>query len=466
MLGSAYNDITPLREREAQLEEQAQLLTSQAETDPLTGILNRLGIDKRMEVDKTGHRAQVLAVYLLDLDFFKSVNDTYSHHVGDDLLFAVAKTLQACVAEGDVLGRLGGEEFFVATPWVTKEATLAFGERLRKAIETTIIKSDGHELSRTASIGATKLLRHEDFSTKLHLSDLALTDAKAEGRNCIVMADEAYSKKKRDEGAFITELDIVAGLEKREFVYYVQPIYNTSSHIIVGFEALIRWKKPDGTIIPPSMFVDRFHKIYYRPVYLETQQAMRRELLRELIGFPNTYVSWNFELEQFGDTNFVDTIIDTASELSKITCQHFVLEISERSMTTRMDMERIIPNLERLRRAGLKIALDDFGIEQSNIYRLTQLPIDIVKLDKSLIDRIETSEKDRATVRSISILLNKLKIVAIAEGVETHTQSRLLHHALIHNQQGYLHSRPMLPKKVQEEEQNIGYHPRFENETM
>ena len=461
MLGLAYNDITALRAREAQLEEQARLLKSQAETDTLTGALNRLGIDKHMEVDERGRRERDLAIYLLDLDFFKSVNDTYSHSVGDDLLKAVANTLQECAHAGDVVGRLGGEEFFIATPWLSKEETLAFGERLREGVATTTIFSDGHELSRTVSIGATQMLRHEDFGQRLHLADIALTDAKAEGRNRVVMADTAYTQKKHDAGAFITELDIVAGLEKREFLYYVQPIFNTSSQRIEGFEALVRWQKPDGTLIPPGAFVDRFHKVFYRPEYLETRQEMRREILRALRGFPNTYVSWNFELEQFGDDSFIQSVLATSAELHDITGQSFVLEISEHAMTARVDMERIIPNLERLRNAGLKIALDDFGIEQSNIHRLSQLPIDIVKLDKSLVDRIETSEKDRATMRALSLLLNNLKIVAIAEGVETHAQSRLLHYARVYHQQGYLHARPMLPKEVQAKEPNIGYNPQM-----
>ncbi|MCR9109689.1 MAG: EAL domain-containing protein [Rhodobacteraceae bacterium] len=449
ILVNTFEDIT-------QLQEQAEALERQAETDPLTGVLNRLGLEKCLDDVQSPARQHGWTLCLVDIDWFKSVNDTYSHRVGDELLKAVAKTLQAVVPEHGLVGRLGGEEFLVAAPWTSEDQAHALGEQVRQEIGKVAVQSDGHIVSRTASIGVARLTTDDSLSNALNIADIALSEAKETGRNTIVLADHAFIEDQLHEGAFVTELEIAAGIENGEFVYYVQPIYNTHDNKVAGFEALIRWRQADGSVWLPDIFVERFQRIFYRPEYLQTRQAMRHAVLQGLSTGPDTYVSWNLELQQFAIDSFVTDVIRTANELQKTAPHALVLEISEAQITDRANFEAIIPNLQKLRDAGIKIALDDFGSKQSNINRLAQLPVDIVKLDKSLIDNIEHSSRAYATLRGIARLLEELDIEVIAEGVETLGQARRLTALNIYKHQGYLYGKPMPPTEVQSIEAECG----------
>lgn len=449
VVSSIFEDITLLQE-------QAEALERQAETDPLTGILNRLGVQKRLGDDLASLREKDWVLCLVDIDFFKLVNDTYSHRVGDELIQAAAKTLQTFASEDGLAVRLGGEEFLVAMPWTSEEEAHALGEQVRQAIGSVALQTDGFTVSRTASVGVARLGKDDTFSHSLHNADLALTEAKETGRNNTVLADQAFLEKQYNRGAFITEHDIVRGIKNGEFVYYVQPIYNTRNNQVEGFEALIRWQQADGTVQSPAAFLSRFQPIFYRSDYLEVRQAMRRDVLQGLSAYPETYVSWNLDLKQFVSGHFVTDVIRTAAELQATSPHPLVLELSEDKLDIHEDLEAIFANLQKLRDAGIKIALDDFGSKDSNIHRLSRLPVDIVKLDKSLIDNIEHSSREYATLRGLALLLEQMAVEVIAEGVETSAQARLLNDLNIYKHQGYLYGKPTPPAEFQIIEADLG----------
>jgi len=294
------------------------------------------------------------------------------------------------------------------------------------------------------------------LDSALSLADLALSEAKARGRNLDILADEAFHTEMEARGAFITEAEIEAGLLAHEFKYYVQPIYNTERKEVEGFETLIRWIKPDGSVVPPDMFLGQFNKVFFKPELQEVRTKMRYDVLDNLRCYPDAYVSWNYELDQFLSDDITERFITQAREAVEKYGTQLVVEISERGINARLDMADIERNLQRMRDAGFLIALDDFGTEQSNINRLMRLPIDIIKFDKSLIEECETDERARATIRSLSLLAGTLNIKVIGEGVETKRQATVLHYARVTRQQGYFHARPMDPEILATQDVEIG----------
>ena len=445
-----------LRHKNDLVEQQKHALEIQAKTDPLTGLWNRLGLNDQLEIMEGAERDQDLAVYLLDVDFFKSVNDTYSHRVGDDLLIAIGKTLRDVSQENALVARLGGEEFLVATPWIDVETAKDFGGTLRRAVGETQIQSEGNTVSSTTSVGIAKLSRTDSLDKALSLADLALSEAKARGRNRDILADEAFHTEMGARGAFITEAEIEAGLLAHEFKYYVQPIYNTEHKEVEGFETLIRWIKPDGSVVPPDMFLGQFNKVFFKPELQEVRTKMRYDVLDNLRCYPDAYVSWNYELDQFLSDDITERFITQAREAVEKYGTQLVVEISERAINARIDMADIERNLQRIRDAGFLIALDDFGTEQSNINRLMRLPIDILKFDKSLIEACDTDNRAASTIRALSILSDTLNIKVIGEGVETKRQASVLHFARVNRQQGYFHARPMDPEILATQDVEIG----------
>ena len=418
-------------------------LLKQATTDPLTGLSNRIALMRLTELDNNHKRTRHLGIYLIDVDYFKSVNDTYSHEIGDNLLVAIANTLREITIEGDIVARLGGEEFVILKPWINQQKAQDFADLVRRALSNTTASSQLGTVSRTVSIGVAKLLRSEALSDKMNLADLALSEAKGTGRNKVVIASEDFVNEMEARGAFITELEVEQALVAGEFCYYVQPIYNTELELVEGFEALIRWIKPDGRKISPSMFISKFQKVFFKHEYLSIRQAMRKNVIDHLSEFPCSYISWNFDIEQFSNDEYVDAVLTTAAELLSGTTHTFMIEISEKAISDRFLIGGIISNIKKLRDAGFLIALDDFGVEQSNIHRLTEIPLDVLKIDKSLVDGMTTDPRKRATVRAISLLARSLDIKCIAEGIETSQQSKLLSATKIFAQQGYYHAYPM-----------------------
>ena len=418
-------------------------LLQQATTDPLTGLSNRIALTRLTNLDNSHKRPRRLGIYLIDVDYFKSVNDTYSHEVGDNLLVAIANTLREVTSKGDIVARLGGEEFIILTPWINHKQAEDFADLVRRELSNTFATSKLGTVSRTVSIGVAELHRHEALGDKMNLADLALSEAKETGRNKVIIASENFVKEMEARGAFITELEVEQALVAGEFCYYAQPIYNTELELVEGFEALIRWIKPDGRIISPSIFISKFQNVFFKPEYLAIRQAMRKNLIDNLSAFPSSYVSWNFEIEQFSNDEYVEAVRTTAAELLSGTTHTFVIEISEKAISDRFILGSVVPNIKKLRDAGFLIALDDFGTEQSNIHRLTQIPLDILKIDKCLVDGMITDPKKRATVRAISLLARSLDIKCIAEGVETLHQSKLLSATRVFAQQGYYHAHPL-----------------------
>lgn len=226
---------------------------------------------------------------------------------------------------------------------------------------------------------------------------------------------------------------------------HVQPIYFSSQkdHSLVGFEMLLRWCQPARKVLRPPDFVSSFDQLFFSEEFTEIRQSMREAALNALPLHKGLYVSWNFSAQQLVHADFVEGIVREFSELRRKVPFTCVIEVAEQGLTARIDEKKLIRNLAWLRRQGFQIALDDYGIEHSNIDRLTRLPLDIVKLDKSLLHM--PTKNASLLMRSVIMLCRTLNLKIIGEGVETAAQASRLRASMVDYQQGFFHGYPMDP---------------------
>lgn len=434
----AMTDITPIILAKDELERLV-------ENDELTGLMSRRGLQRHFA---DGQRKKDLGFFLIDLDHFKSVNDGYGHEAGDDLLKAVAESLVRLTSSVGCPVRLGGEEFAVFRPWKGWQEAAEFAEELRSTVEQTSISFQGKLIQRSASIGYIAVKTGDELHTAMHLADLAQREAKSTGRNKCLAADVEMLRILDSRGAFIRNDQVQAALEAGDFFYVVQPIVHAGNERITGFEALIRWRKPDGEIIMPDKFIERLYEVLRQPYFGEFKNKLRVEVLKKLACFQGRYIGFNLIIEEIAYQGSADVIDRVFRDVIAKTNQKIVIEISERAFHSRVDNDLLVGELQKLSDFGYLIALDDFGVESSNIQRLQQFPIDIVKLDKSLIREIVENERQRTTVRSIARMIEDLGLTCIVEGVETEEQANALQKMGLVVHQGYFHALPLLPEEI------------------
>jgi diguanylate cyclase (GGDEF)-like protein/PAS domain S-box-containing protein len=433
------NDITAAKKAGEELQRLVEI-------DELTGLYSRRGLNRVFEFDQ---RSEDLGMYLIDLDHFKSVNDGYGHDAGDKLLKAIAGVLQGQTGADGPCFRLGGEEFAVLRSWLGWKDAHDFAETLRESIGAASINSDGRIVQRTASISVSYLPMSGSLSEALKLGDMVLRDAKALGRDRSVLADETLLESLRSRGMFIQASEVQLGLERGEFKYLVQPIVDGPEKSTVGFEALVRWFLPSGGSLEPKKFVDLLYEVIRQPRYAQLKLDLRRQVLEQLKEYPEKYVSFNFTLEEIGYVGGAQALYRDLQSILDHPERKIVIELSESALNARVNEDVLIEELSRLRAYGYKIALDDFGVERSNIQRLQHYPIDIVKLDRSLIMDLETSEKARKMVGSLAVLLKSLELDVTVEGIETEEQAQILNDFGLTIHQGYLYRKPVHPNELE-----------------
>ena len=439
-------DVTELMRTQHQL----QILVNR---DDLTGLYSRRGVKERFS---DGKRKKTAGVYIFDLDHFKSVNDSYGHEAGDALLSAMGQTMTRLTETGGCAARLGGEEFAIIRPWQGWDEAKEFGEALRLALEQTVVVNGARPISRTASIGIAKLDTSEALSDAMRLADDFAREAKTRGRNMVCAGEEKELHALELRGTFITAEEIQLALEAGEFYYTVQPIWDVEARRIEGFEALIRWQKADGTVLSPLQFVNVFDEVTREPAFAALNTAMRKDVLAKLSDFPEAYVSFNYTLERLSYVGASDELMGVYEVAKDFPGRVIMIELSEMALSQRGNNNVLRTELKALGENGYLIALDDFGIESSNLNRLQELPIQVVKLDKTLIDDLTTSERVRSIVRGIGSIVRSLNMKVIVEGVETTQQAEVLmdHNLYVH--QGYLHAKPMRPEEVMGQLSKIG----------
>lgn len=437
----AHHDIT---EQKAAEEEIRNL----AFHDHLTGLPNRrlLG-DRIMQAMASSERSKKCAALLfIDLDKFKTLNDTLGHDIGDLLLQQVAKRLESCVREGDTVARLGGDEFVVLLVDLnTNQLSAAtqtenVGETIRVALNQPYQLAN-HKYQSTPSIGITVFSDHNgSLDELLKRADLAMYQAKAAGRNVLRFFDPEMQAVVSHRAAL--EAGLREAIEQSQLVLHYQAQVDAHA-VIMGVEALVRWQHPQMGLVPPIEFIPLAEEtglvIPMGRWVLET--ACRQ--LKKWSGRPelaHLTIAVNVSARQFNQKTFVDEVLNivvaTGADATLLK-----LELTESLMVT--NVEDVIHKMMRLKANGVGFSLDDFGTGYSSLSYLKRLPLDQLKIDQCFVKTILTDANDAAIARMVLALATSMGLSVIAEGVETQTQKDFLVAMGCDGYQGYFFSRPL-----------------------
>ena len=433
---ATHEDITDRREAEAQI-------AHMAHHDALTGLPNRVLLRERLDAALAhAQRGNPIAVLYLDLDHFKSINDTLGHGVGDALLKAVATRLLGCVRETDTIARLGGDEFAVIQTQIASPSDVAsLAARIRDAL-TMPYDLDGHQVPADVSIGIS--LAPDDTldpDQLLKNADMALYRSKADGRGTYRFFEPHMDERVRTRRTL--ELDLRNALANGEFELYFQPVVNLERNEISACETLLRWHHPTRGMVPPTEFI---------PVAEETGlinqigEWVLRQACREAATWPtNIAVAVNLSPVQFKNQNLALLIVSALGD-SGLSAGRLELEITEAVLL--QNNEATLATLHRLRDLGVRIAMDDFGTGYSSLSYLRSFPFDKIKIDRSFINDLDEKDESGAIVQAVTSLASRLKIITTAEGVETQAQLRMIQDLGCTEMQGYFYSRPVPAKDL------------------
>jgi len=435
---STLQDITDRK----RLEEQ---LTHQALHDPLTKLANRVLFRDRVEhaLSRAVRKQTPLAVMFLDLDNFKAVNDSLGHAAGDELLVCVTERLNACLRSSDTPARLGGDEFAILVEDMAQADEAVFiAERIRTLLRTPFI-INGTEVFVGASIGiATAGNKRQTPEELLRNADVAMYMSKSNGRDrYTVFEDKMHDVLvKRIQ----LETDMRSAIEKRQFEVYYQPIVDLRSERIMGMEALVRWNHPEHGLVLPLDFI---------PVAEETGLIvpLGAWILNEACSQASSWqvehdlgnslsITVNIAGRQFQEVGLVDTVANALSR-SKLPPQSLILEITESTML--LNTNATIETLTALKALGIGLAIDDFGTGYSSLSYLQKFPVDILKIDKSFIDKIAAGKEGAAVAKAIITMSDTLQLKTIAEGIESVGQQAALQVLGCELGQGYHFAKPL-----------------------
>jgi len=425
-----------------------QKVSELAQTDALTSLANRPAfLDRLAGAFAASERSESpFAIFFIDLDHFKDVNDTLGHAAGDMLLRSVAERLRTSIRRTDFVARIGGDEFAVLLLGVVDIA--ATGALAAKIAETIAVPYviEGIELRVTASIGISH--SSAEFSQPKAMmvqADLALYRAKDNGRNCFSFPDGEVDQRVRERVTLGNELR--AAIEHCELELVYQPQVEISSGNIVGVEALVRWNHPKRGLIAPSIFIPIAEKTGVITALGKWvfDQACRQAKIWQDEGIAPKAVGVNVSAIQCSRS---DIEKDVAESLARWNVEPAIMEIELTESVLMEVTQQHRDVIGRLRKLGLRIAIDDFGTGYSSLSYLTNYPVDRLKIAQELVLHVSTNCRHASVVRTAIRLAHELNIEVIAEGVETDAQAHFLISADCAYAQGYYYSRPVTVERA------------------
>ncbi|MBR1218869.1 EAL domain-containing protein [Bradyrhizobium sp. U87765 SZCCT0131] len=426
-----YEDVTEQRKAESQI-------AFMARHDALTKLPNRSMLAERIEqaIAQAG-RGSNFAVFCLDLDNFKQVNDTLGHPVGDELLCAVADRLRACVREVDTVARLGGDEFAIIQSGIeTPEDAARLARRIVECVAEPYEFGD-QRIVIGCSVGISLAPGDGTYGEKLlKNADVALYRAKTDGRGTWRFFEPEMDAILQERRAL--ELDLREAMERDQFDLFYQPLYDLSLNEICGFEALLRWRHPTRGLVPPDQFVPIAEEI---GLIIPLGEWALRRACDEAAGWPNELkVAVNISAVQFRSPRLIDAVAE-ALALSRLPARRLELEITESVLLA--NSVETLATLHKLRGLGPRIALDDFGTGYSSLSYLRSFPFDKLKIDRSFVKDATTTDGSDLIVRAIISLGKSLGMRTTAEGVETLEQLNRMRAEGCSEAQGFLFSPPV-----------------------
>ncbi|KQQ18270.1 diguanylate cyclase [Methylobacterium sp. Leaf123] len=414
-----------------------------ARQEPLTGLCNRVGLHDRLDAALTeaAGTGVPLAVLMLDLDRFKTVNDTLGHPVGDALLRKVAERLRRATRSGDVVARLGGDEFAIlqVNPHAGVEqphAAEALARRLVDLVGRTYVV-EGHMLNVGVSVGvAIAPTDGQNADDLLKHADLALYRAKAAGRGTYRFFEPAMNAQMQARRGL--EIDLRRAMALKQFDLAFQPQIRLESGEVTGFEALLRWNHPERGSVSPALFIPLAEEI---GIIVGIGEWVLRTACREAARWPQAAsIAVNLSPVQFRGGRLVETVMNVLAQTG-LDPARLELEITEGALLENTDS--VLDVLNGLRALGVKISMDDFGTGYSSLSYLQKFPFDKIKIDQSFVRGMEGNAECGAIVRAIARLGASLGMRTTAEGVETATQLDAIRAEGCTEVQGYLTGRPM-----------------------
>ena len=437
-----------LESLQGRIETQNKELQEQALTDPLTKLGNRTLFLNEItrEINRIDSSESYMGILFLDLDRFKNLNDSLGHNIGDLFLIEVAQRLKSTLRINDCVARIGGDEFTVLLSNLSsKEDLINIIEKIYQSFEDKVILGS-HVWSIKSSIGAvcsknTSLSGNE----LLKMADIAMYEAKKSGRGTY----KIYNQKMQVEleSFVMLENELQQALEFDQFKLFFQPIYNQGKDKIVKLEALIRWDHPEKGILPAAAFIETLERSEIMPKVglWVISSAIKMASTMKQMGRSDTRIAINLASVQLKDENLFDFFTTC---LNKYNVSPMAIEIEVTESILMENLTYISHQIQMLRNIGMTVSLDDFGTGYSSLSYLKNLPIDVVKIDRSFIIEIEKNQTDAEIVQSIVNLCKSLNKKIVVEGVENDLQFELLKSLNIDYFQGYLLAKPMSEKNL------------------
>jgi len=433
-------DISSHLEVQEELREEKVTLNHQAYHDALTGLPNRVLFNDRVEqgMKKAERNNTKLALFFIDLDHFKEINDSLGHMIGDEVLKVVTQRLNGIIRKEDTLARIGGDEFTIAMEGLNQIQDVSLlAQKILEVLDKPMMIEE-NEVHMSSSIG---ISFYPEDANNIHdlmkYADTAMYKAKDMGRNNFQLYSSEMTELVFERT--MMEASLRQALKNEEFVVYYQPQVNGKTDTLIGMEALVRWQNPNMGLVSPEMFI---HLMEKTKLMIQLDKWVMETAMIQIVqwygqGLNPGVLTLNLSMKQLGEKDFIPTL-KTMLIKTKCNPKWIELEITEEQIINNTD--NAITILRQLSDIGVGLAVDDFGTGYSSLSHLKRLPINKLKIDRSFVRGLP---EDSLVAKAVIALSKSLKFKVIAEGVETEAQKNFLVENGCKNIQGYLYGKPM-----------------------